>query len=430
MSSKPSSASSDTRTLPVEVDAAGGPHPLGMPPEQFLRDYWQKRPLLIRNAFADFHSPIQPEDLAGLSCEEGSLGRLVTHDPATDAWTLRTGPFDEAEFPAMPDHDWTLLVQDVDKWDPDVRALLDHFRFLPAWRMDDIMVSFAAPGGSVGAHIDNYDVFLLQGVGHRRWQIDTRPDPDDSYRDDVPLRLLKRFDPDRDWVLKPGDMLYLPPGVPHHGIAEDACLTISIGLRAPSSAELLEDYIDTLTFEADERIRYVDPDLALPADPYEIDDAAVMRVIETLKKLRMDDPAHVAAWFGRFITSYRVAAGQMPSEEQASGESVLETVAGGIHWQRHPYSRMAWRRTAVGAQLFANARSWPCSSVADVKKIVAAEIIDEALLSGLSEEGIRLLQQLADAGHYALLDEGDEDVDADALDGDDTDLDDDGHEIR
>ncbi|MDO5057301.1 MAG: cupin domain-containing protein [Lautropia sp.] len=425
MSSKPLSSSS-TPSLPVEIDAAGGPSPLGMSPGQFLRDYWQKRPLLIRNAFPDFVSPIQPEDLAGLSCEEGSLGRLVSHDPATDAWTLRTGPFDETEFPGMPDHDWTLLVQDVDKWDPDVRALLDHFRFLPAWRMDDIMVSFAAPGGSVGAHIDNYDVFLLQGVGHRRWQIDTRPDPDDSYRDDVPLRLLRHFDPDQDWVLKPGDMLYLPPGVPHHGIAEDACLTISVGLRAPSSAELLEDYIDTLTFEADERVRYVDPDLAVPADPYEIDDAAIGRVMTALQRLRMDDPARLGDWFGRFITSYRVAAGQMPSEEQASGASVLETVANGLHWQRHPYSRMAWRRTAGGAQLFANARSWPCDAVEDVRRIVAAETIDEALLAVLGESGRALLQQLADAGHYVLLDG----ADADLADEDEGFIDEDEDELR
>ena len=197
---------------PLEINAAGGPWPLGMPPEQFLRDYWQKRPVLIRNAFPDFESPIQPEDLAGLSCEEGALGRLASHDPATDTWTLRTGPFDEAEFPGMPDHDWTLLVQDVDKWDADVRGLLDHFRFLPAWRMDDVMVSFAARGGNVGAHIDNYDVFLVQGVGQRRWMIDSKPGPDTRYRDDVPLRLLQHFDPGGGRCL-PDDLGGLPGAV-------------------------------------------------------------------------------------------------------------------------------------------------------------------------------------------------------------------------
>src|SRR5690606_27701140 len=140
--------------------------PLGMPVEVFLRDYWQKRPLLVRQAFPGFESPIQPEDLAGLACEEAALARVVVHDRKRDRWDLRNGPFDEAMFPAMGQRDWTLLVQDVDKWDAHVRALLDAFRFLPAWRVDDVMVSFAAPGGSVGAHVDQYDVFLLQAQGH------------------------------------------------------------------------------------------------------------------------------------------------------------------------------------------------------------------------------------------------------------------------
>ena len=270
--------------LPFEIDASGKGL-LGMSAEQFLRDYWQKKPLLIRNAFPAFASPLQSEDLAGLACEEGALARIVRHDWQADTWQVENGPFPEEKFPGMPHQDWTLLVQDMDKWDADVAGLLAHFDFLPRWRMDDIMISFAAPGGSVGAHIDNYDVFLLQAQGHRRWQIDTRPHPDETYRDDVPLRLLKHFNPDQDWVLAPGDMLYLPPGVPHHGVAEDACLTISVGLRAPSSAELLDHYAQTLAFDADERIRYTDPDLAVPGDPNEIDEAALDRAIHAAHPL-------------------------------------------------------------------------------------------------------------------------------------------------
>ena len=171
-------AKSRSRTggKPIEVDGSKL-SPLGMPPERFLRDYWQKRPLLVRNAFPDFQTPITPEDLAGLACEELALSRIVAHDRAGDRWQLRHGPFPEELFPTLPDHDWTLLVQDVDKWDADVAALLPAFSFLPRWRIDDIMVSFAARGGSVGAHVDQYDVFLLQGHGHRRWQIDTSPNP-------------------------------------------------------------------------------------------------------------------------------------------------------------------------------------------------------------------------------------------------------------
>ena len=237
------------KTPVIDIQARPG-LPLGMPAATFLRDYWQKRPLLIRGAFPDFETPVQPEDLAGLACEEGALSRLITHDRATDGWSVRTGPFQEEEFPGMPDHDWTLLVQDVDKWDADVRALISHFDFLPRWRMDDVMISFAATGGSVGAHVDQYDVFLLQAYGHRRWQIDASESikgkrPPLDFRDDVELKLLRRFKPTHDWVLAPGDMLYLPPNVPHNGVAEDPCLTFSFGMRAPASAELISDYLDT-----------------------------------------------------------------------------------------------------------------------------------------------------------------------------------------
>ncbi len=396
-----------TRSIaPIEVDAANGPHPLGMPPAQFLREYWQKKPLLVRNAFPRFESPITPEDLAGLACEEGALARIVRHDWAADAWQIENGPFPEEKFPDMPRQDWTLLVQDVDKWDADVRGLLEHFRFLPRWRMDDIMVSFAAPGGSVGAHIDNYDVFLLQGVGHRRWQIDTRPSPDETYRDDVPLRLLKHFDPTHDWVLAPGDMLYLPPGVPHHGVAEDACLTISVGLRAPSASELLEHYAETLAFDADERIRYADPDLQPPRDDSEIDDQALDRALAALNRLHLAGRDELGEWFGRFISAYRVAEGQAPSPVDASGLDIADSLRGGTHWMRHPYSRMAWRRAATDALLFANGAAFP-AAVADARALAAASSVDATLLDALTTKGCGLLQQLADAGHFLPLLEDD-----------------------
>src|SRR3546814_488027 len=352
-----------------------------MPAADFLRDYWQKKPLLIRNALPGFVSPIEPEDLAGLACEDAALSRLVRHDRERDAWTVRHGPFREEEFPGLGDRDWTLLVQDVDKWDADIAALLPKFDFLPRWRIDDVMVSFAATGGSVGAHVDQYDVFLLQALGHRRWQVDTRDDPPLHFRKDAEIRLLQRFTPSHDWVLAPGDMLYLPPGVPHHGVAEDPCLTFSIGMRAPwsaarggavaatverydgfrlpaighrrwqvdtrdypplpfrkdaeirlrqlftpshdwvlapgdmlylppgvphhgvaedpcltfsigmrapSSAELLGDFVDTLAAEADDGQRYVDPALAPAKDPNEIDAAARQRMLEALNALRMN----------------------------------------------------------------------------------------------------------------------------------------------
>src|SRR5690606_38509644 len=280
-------------SLPFEVQGRPG-QPLGMAPRAFLRDYWQKRPLLVRGAFPGYRAPIEPEDLAGLACEDGVLARLVRHDRARDAWAVSSGPFPESLFPTLGDRDWTLLVQDMDKWDPDIAALLPAFAFLPRWRVDDVMVSFAATGGSVGAHVDQYDVFLLQAMGHRRWQIDAsvalgRGRPPLDFRDDAEIRLLRAFTPTHDWVLAPGDMLYLPPGVPHRGVAEDPCLTFSVGMRAPSVAELMGDYVDTLAAGADEALRYADPDLAPAADPNEIDAAAMGRVVEALNAVRMAD---------------------------------------------------------------------------------------------------------------------------------------------
>ena len=413
----PSSARSATKqTAPFEVDARVQP-PLGMPPAQFLREYWQKKPLLIRNAFPDFESPIQPEDLAGLACEEGTLSRIVAHDRERDAWMLRHGPFEEALFPDMPHHDWTLLVQDVDKWDSDVAALLDAFDFLPRWRIDDIMVSFAAPGGSVGAHVDQYDVFLLQALGHRRWQIDASESlgngtPSTEFRNDVELKLLREFHPTHDWLLRPGDMLYLPPGVPHHGVAEDACLTFSVGMRAPSAAELLGDFVDTLAADADESLRYRDADLAPAQDPAQIDDDAMRRAIEALNALRMNDPDRLGDWFGRFITLYRNA-GEVMAAPDGAGDSARSRIE--IEWDlqrgatlvRHPYSRMAWRKAGRGARLFVNGQAYDLP-VRDAKSVANAKGIDGALYAALSQAGKDRVHELLQAGHYSLSIEGEE----------------------
>lgn len=379
-----------------------------MPPAVFLRDYWQKRPLLVRGAFPGFVSPLSPEDLAGLACEDGVLARIVDHDRARDAWTLRTGPFPEELFPALPTRDWTLLVQDVDKWDADVRALLDAFAFLPRWRIDDVMISFAAPGGSVGAHVDQYDVFLLQGLGHRRWQVDARPGAPTGFRDDVELRLLRTFAPDHDWVLAPGDMLYLPPGVPHHGVAEDACLTYSIGMRAPSAAELLGDFVDTLASEADESLRYRDPDLSAPADPNEIDDHAMRRAIEALNLLRMHDPERLGDWFGRFTTLYRSAHQPMAGGGARSRIEVEWDLQHGATLRRHPWTRMAWRRSGKAARLYVAGEDHGLP-LRDARTLAAADAFDGRAYAALSDGGRDLLHVLLAQGHYALALHGDDD---------------------
>ena len=390
----------------IEVQA-NAKQMLGMPAAKFLRDYWQKKPLLIRGAFPDFVSPIEPEDLAGLACEEMALSRIVSHDRTRDAWTLRTGPFTEEEFPGMPDHDWTLLVQDVDKWDVDVRRLLTKFAFLPRWRIDDVMVSFAATGGSVGAHVDQYDVFLLQSQGQRRWQIDASANPPLDFRDDVELKLLCQFNPSHDWVLEPGDMLYLPPGVPHHGVAVNPCLTLSVGMRAPSSAELVSDYLDNLIAEADESMRYHDPDLLPAKDPNEIDAAAMARAVEALNTLRLNDPDKLGDWFGRFITTYRAGGEVAAGGELRSRIEIEWDLQQGAVLQRHPFSRLAWRRSGRKATLFCSGLEFSLP-VKDAQALAAADLLDGGAYASLSEAGRDIAMDLYAQGHYQLpMDEED-----------------------
>jgi 50S ribosomal protein L16 3-hydroxylase len=427
------------KTHPIEVHAKPG-QMLGMPVSTFLRDYWQKRPLLIRGAFADFQTPLMPEDLAGLACEEGALSRLISHDGNNNGWTVRSGPFAEDVFPALPDHDWTLLVQDVDKWDPDVRALQQHFSFLPRWRMDDVMISFAATGGGVGAHVDQYDVFLLQAHGQRRWKIDASEStkgkrPPLAFRDDAELKLLRTFKATHDWVLAPGDMLYLPPNVPHDGVAVDPCLTFSFGMRAPSSSELLSDFVDELVADACEDLRYNDPDLAAPVDANEIDDKAMRRVVKALNAIRLDDPDQLAAWFGRFITTYRSAGDIAAGPDAPPADQVEPALSAGWQLQRHPWARLAWRRTAKGAALFFSGRDFAVS-LKDAPLLAAAEAIDLALWRRLSAKGRNTLLALVAAGGYQLHDpQADNDLDGDEdaglLDAHDADKDDgDGPELE
>jgi 50S ribosomal protein L16 3-hydroxylase len=385
----------------IEVRAGKG-RPLGMSPTTFLRDYWQKRPLLIRGAFADFRNPVAPDDLAGLACEELALSRIAIHEPKHDRWTLRTGPFGENDFSKLPRTHWTLLVQDADKWDADVAALLGRFSFLPSWRIDDVMVSYAEDGGSVGAHVDQYDVFLLQGLGSRDWRISTDASAPKAFREDSELKLLREFTPTHAWLLDPGDMLYLPPGVPHHGIARGACMTYSIGMRAPSKADLLGDFVDHLIEGLPEDARYTDADLAPARGDGDIYDAAIARVMQAMPWLKVDAPgaaSSLRAWFGRFITRYRSAQLAAPPPRRLSDAMFLRAVASGASVRRNPWSRCAWMRDGRAAILFVAGEGHACS----LSLARTAGAADEFPLATGSGRDALLLRQLVDAGHYVLV---------------------------
>lgn len=286
--------------------------PGGMPAEKFLREYWQKQPLLMKNAFPGFTSPVDADTLAGLACEADVESRLVLEKHGPRPWHVEYGPFAETRFANLPETHWTLLVQSVDVHLPVVAELLNHFTFLPRWRLDDVMVSYAEQHGSVGPHIDQYDVFLLQGMGRRRWQI-SPPPADIQLLDDTDLRILKDFSASQEWVLEPGDMLYLPPGVPHFGVALDACITLSVGFRAPSLSEIFSGLSDDIPDE----VRYADPDIEISDNRYRIENNDVERLKQlVLTNINNDSLARV---LGQLVTEIR------QSDEQEYKTSAVDT---------------------------------------------------------------------------------------------------------
>jgi 50S ribosomal protein L16 3-hydroxylase len=272
----------------------------GLSREEFLKQYWQKKPLLIRQALPDYQSSLSAEEFAGLACEEGVESRLIMEQGGDTPWQLRHGPFKESDFTSLPDTHWTLLVQAVDHLIPELACLLDEFDFIPSWRIDDLMVSFAQDQGSVGPHLDNYDVFLLQVQGKRHWHINDNEYTEDDLMPGTELRLLENFESKQAWILEPGDMLYLPPGVAHHGIALDDCLTFSIGFRAPTRKELVSAYTDEWD-ESSEDIFYSDPKLALQESAGEIK-AGQLQAIRELMQPTITDGDNFNSWFGCYIT--------------------------------------------------------------------------------------------------------------------------------
>lgn len=322
----------------------------GLTPRQFLRDYWQKKPLLVRQAFPDFESPLSPDELAGLSLEDCVESRLIIEHGA-QPWELRRGPFAEDSFSQLPERDWTLLVQAVDQFVPEVAELLEHFRFLPSWRIDDVMISYAAPGGGVGPHFDNYDVFLLQGHGHRRWRIGQMCDSDSALLDHPDLRILANFQQTDEWLLAPGDMLYLPPRLAHYGIAEDDCMTYSVGFRAPSASEVLVHFTDFVAQFLPDEERYADADLQPGGEPQQIQADALQRLRGLLNQHLQDDRL-LMAWFGQFMTEPRYP--ELLQGEDLQASQLQQALDEGAMLVRNPSARLAWAELGGELMLFAS----------------------------------------------------------------------------
>ncbi|HGL6719103.1 cupin domain-containing protein [Burkholderia contaminans] len=279
----------DAAAAPLGAPPSDLPTPLlgGLTPAQFMRGYWQKKPLLIRQAIPGVASPVSRDALFELAADYDAESRLITH--FRNKWQLEHGPFEPGSLPAVTRKAWTLLVQGLDLHVDAARALLDRFRFIPDARLDDLMISYATDGGGVGPHFDSYDVFLLQVEGRRRWRVGAQKDL--SLQPDVPLKILENFEPSDEWVLEPGDMLYLPPHIAHDGVAEGECMTCSIGFRAPSAGELGAQFLYYLAERGGLRDGcgddlYRDPKQPAVDTPAQLPPAMVERVAEIVDAIR------------------------------------------------------------------------------------------------------------------------------------------------
>lgn len=320
---------------------------------QFLQDYWQQRPLVIRQAYQQLPD-FDWTSLQQLATDGIVESRLI--EGAGRDWQLTPGPFESEDFTHLPARDWTLLVQDVDKFNADLAALLSDFDFVPDWRLDDIMVSYAAPGGSVGPHTDAYDVFLLQAAGHRRWQLSATPLSEPVWIADCDLRILERFEADETFVLGPGDMLYLPSHYAHHGVAEDACLTYSIGFRAPSGQELLEAVLIKLLETEQGKQRFHDRLLSPVTNPAEITPTAIDGFHSLLNQTMQSAEPLLTEVIGELVTAVK------PSLEEAIENSLPTTVISdddlknhfgvGGRLVRNRLLRIVWSMNAEQVQVF------------------------------------------------------------------------------
>lgn len=286
----------------------------------FIQCYWQKRPLLIKRGFRHFIDPVSPDELAGLAMESEVESRLVSCQ--NGKWQLCHGPFDS--FDHLGEKNWSLLIQAVNHWHDRSATLIDAFRFLPDWRIDDLMVSFSVPGGGVGPHYDQYDVFIIQGSGRRRWRVGEKsplrqhcPHPD--------LLHVDAFAAIIDEELESGDILYLPPGFPHEGYTIDNAINYSVGFRAPAGRELISSFADFVLAQELGSERFSDPDIPLRCHP-----AAILpEETDKIRQLMIDviqQPAHFEQWFGEFISQSRHELDISPAEPPYHPDDVYDVL--------------------------------------------------------------------------------------------------------
>ncbi len=343
---------------------------------QFLRRHWQKNPLLVRGAVPRLDAPLSRARLFALAARADVESRLVVRTAA--GWTLEHGPFKRSAYPPLAQPGWTLLVQGVDLHDDATHALLRSFRFIPDARIDDVMVSWASPSGGVGPHVDSYDVFLLQARGRRRWRIGRQQDA--LFEHGVPLKLLKRFTPDEEHVLAPGDMLYLPPDWAHDGVAEGGdCITYSIGFRAPARGALAAELAQRLAESHEETSLYRDPDLAPTRQPARVP-ATLQSFAAASVRALLDDSREIAAALGESLSETKSGvAFEAPTRKWRAGAVALDRRTRMLYDDHHVFiNGDSYRASGADARLMrrlANEREL------DAREIRGASAAARALLA-------------------------------------------------
>ena len=369
----------------------------GLAVRDFLGDYWRRRPLLVRAALPDFASPVTPEQLFDLSCRDDVLARIVLEEGGAYPWEVRYGPFEEEDLLALPDSHWTLLVQEVDRHNEAARRLLSRFRFVPNWRLDDVQISYAPDSGSAGPHVDNYDVFLIQGQGRRRWMIGHAPVAHDAeFESDLDLDLLQDFRPDAEWVLEPGDMLYLPPRYAHWGVALGPCMTLSVGFRAPDARSMVEGYLEKASEQAGRHLRLEDDGTDVSQDPGRISRGTLDRVRAVVRKSVEDEEA-IDDWFGCFVTEPQRGFYPEEPDDAWTPSRLLRALSGGCRLGRSAIAYLAYRHARSGTVLYACGRRHNLSEdIAPAAPLIAGSRVLDASAFGALLQDASLLALLAD----------------------------------
>ncbi|EIW90467.1 RmlC-like domain-containing protein [Alishewanella agri BL06] len=365
----------------------------------FMQQYWQKQPLLIKQGFKNFQDPLSADELAGLALEDDVESRLV--ECRDGNWQLETGPFED--FNRYGDKDWTILVQAVDHWHPPAAELIEPFRFIPNWRIDDLMVSFSTPGGGVGPHLDQYDVFIIQGEGKRHWRVGM---PDASLKQFCPHPRLLQVTPFTaciDVIMEPGDILYIPPGCPHEGISLENSLNYSVGFRAPAQKDLLTGLADYLLDNDISGKRFSDPDRNLTANIGAISEQDLDQVQQLLVQL-VSDRDTLPLWFGQYITQAKHELDQQEPDPHYQAEEIAEYLEEGSVLARLGGLRCCYYQATDNSdiQLFINGNNivLPAEELTTTQLLCDSKRIDQqqCLHFTAREERLLLITDLINQG--------------------------------